>query len=313
MSPAAVTDADARRLSRLDRPRRGIASSNASKIAVCIAGTLRTFLKPSVQRSFRDHVHHNGFEYFLSTDFQPDPKEQQAKLLLEPIRAWVANGESTYLDAGRPNSPRRDELPRGRCPRGTCNPNRYLLLAMRRVSECFYSLQKEEGRQNERYGMVLRMRPDHFFLRPLPRPTVEHGWLGHRLVPGRVLLWDDQFAASLRDDAAAILLAPTIAYATCADEAEWVRAARNRGEGLDKSWSLGACREGGAVPCTAMALVTIFGAATSWRELQLEPRGWLPNVGPARPASESFCQMRARERANETRSGAFFDGVGMSC
>ena len=89
---------------------------NASKIAVCIAGTLRTFLKPSVQRSFRDHVHHNGFEYFLSTDFQPDPKEQQAKLLLEPIRAWVANGESTYLDAGRPNSPRRDELPRGRCP-----------------------------------------------------------------------------------------------------------------------------------------------------------------------------------------------------
>lgn len=184
---------------------------------------------------------------------------------------------------------------------------------MHRLPECFYAIQKEEGRTNHRYGLVLRMRPDHVLLRPLPRATIEGGWMGEALSPGRVLLWDDQFAAARRDDAAAILLAPELVYTTCADEAQWRRATLNLGREVPPEWNLAACRETGLVPCTVMGLVSVFGGATSWREISLEPRGWLPRAGPARPESETFCIRRAKVRANETSRGTFHEGVGMSC
>ena len=189
------------------------------------------------------------------------------------------------------------------------------------VGQCYHALQKEEGRTARRYGAVLRVRPDHVFLRPLPPVTAEGGWLGTLLVPGRVLLWDDQFAVARREDAPAVLLAPSLAYGACADEAQWVRAAAAQGAPAPADWTMGRCRDDTFQPCPTTALAAIaFGAATAWRELRLEPRAWLPGVGPARPATEHFCLQRARPRANETRahgtsapSGRFFDGVGMSC
>ena len=270
----------------------------------------------ALQHSFDAHLHHDGYEYFLSTDLARPAASPT--LLVAPIRAWIADGDTSFIDAGRPNGPRRDELPRGRCPRGTCNPNRYLLPAVRRLSECYYAVQKEEGRQSRRYGAVLRLRPDHVFLRPMPRIT-DNEWLAESLVPGRLLLWDDQIAAARRDDAAAALLAPSVAYATCADEGQWREAVARSGESAHPSWRLSACRESAEIPCTSMALVTIFGSATSWRHLPLRPRSWRPYVGPSSPDAEDFCIQRARPRINESWSETpsaiprFNPSVGMSC
>ena len=61
------------------------------------------------------------------------------------MRAWVGDGFAEPLTTGRPNTPERDQLPRGRCPRGTCNPFRFLQPFARRLAECYYAMQKEEG------------------------------------------------------------------------------------------------------------------------------------------------------------------------
>ena len=68
-----------------------------------------------------------------------------SKLTPIQVRAWVSDGVGEPLTMGRPNTPERDQLPRGRCPRGTCNPFRFLQPFARRLAECYYAIQKEEG------------------------------------------------------------------------------------------------------------------------------------------------------------------------
>ena len=126
-----AASSDGREPPRL-RALRSTNSSHRHRVAVCVAGALRTFLLPVVQHSFRSHLHHPGYEYFVSTDAA---RPADSALLVGPIRHWIAGGDSEPLEAGRPNTARRDELPRGRCPRGTCGPQRYLLPAMARLSE----------------------------------------------------------------------------------------------------------------------------------------------------------------------------------
>ena len=181
--------------------------------AVCLAGALRTFLQPPVQAAFASRLHHPGYEYFVSTD-RPLPLPPEAgreadreagggppeaapsrspshslqqqllhhRVLLRPVRAWVTSGDGDGFYKGRPNTEQRDELPRGRCPRGTCNPFRFLHPFALRLQECYYSIQKEEavprarrhaparrhGGGSFRYASVLRLRPDHFFVRRMP-------------------------------------------------------------------------------------------------------------------------------------------------
>lgn len=272
---------------------------NSSLTAVCIAGALRTFLQPVVQQSWLTFLHRSHYEYFVSTD-QPI-NDAAGSLLIAPVRAWIASGPTGFFDDGRPNTPLRDKLPRGRCPRGTCNPFRFLLPFAHRLAELYYALQQEEGSRRIRYGHVLRLRPDHLILALLPAVggtgVPPDSWLGVPLPLGTLLLWDDQIMLARRDDAAAALLAPSLAYATCADEAQWKLAVAAGRQQLDPQWSLAKCRQSGLVPCTAMALVMAFGGGVKhWRELPLRSRRWQPTITRR---EEHFCIKRQRF-VNET-------------
>ena len=295
-----------------------VSNSSHTGTAVCVAGSLRTFLQPIVQHAFMSALHHEGYEYFVATDTQ-QPKR---RLLVHPIRAWISLEQSGPLHNGRPNTPERDLLPRGRCPRGTCNPFRFLLPFAQRLAECYYAIQREEGRRLQQYATVLRVRPDHVFLRRMP-PVTPSGWVGAQLIRGRVLLWDDQMAVALRADAAAALLAPTVGYASCADEAEWTRAtlagrATSEAELSGTDWTMAKCRERGDIPCSAMALaVIVFGGATSWRHLPLKSKDWLPHTEAERQRlpAEDFC-LKRELFTNETtdgRNGRNPDELGMAC
>ena len=145
--PASRPEHPARALRRAEKPADAAASgrrggSNSDHLtAVCIAGALRTFLQPPVQQAFADNLHHEGYEYFVSTDAPQPTGDAAATLRLRPLRAWLSMGHGELLDTGRPNTPTRDELPRGRCPRGTCNPFRFLQPFAARLTECFYAMQ----------------------------------------------------------------------------------------------------------------------------------------------------------------------------
>lgn len=265
----------------------------------------------------------------ISVD-KPRPPPSAQQLLVAPVRAWIsdeASGEP--LDKGRPNTPERDELPRGRCPRGTCNPFRFLLPFAHRLAECYYAMQREEGarrarlsgslRADFRYATVLRVRPDHMFLRPMPPVHASAGWLGMRLSAGRVLLWDDQVAVARRDEAPAILLAPTLAYASCADDSQWELAVRAGGSQVPSDWSMAKCRGQGDIPCPAMALIAAHGAVTTWRHLPLLSKPWQRAAsGEIFSPSNSridFCLKRERF-TNETtdgQNGRSPEEIGLAC
>ena len=151
--------------------------------------------------------------------------------------------------------------------------------------------------------------------------------MGAPLVAGRVLLWDDQMSLARRDDAPAMLLAPAAAYASCADAAQWQHAVRAGGSEPPHEWSIAKCRESGDVPCSAMALITVFGGATSWRGLPLKSKHWLRATALHEPDASSeggrgggavpddFC-LKRRRFTNETRAGEngrSVDELGMAC
>lgn len=283
------------------KERRASNRGNRTRTAVCLAGALRTFAQPAVQRAFVERVHHRGYEYFVSTD---TPRLRQRDLLLAPIRAWVANGVVGELSKGRPHSPWADDLPRGRCPARTCNSHRFVRPMAERLAECYYAMQDEEGRRSLRYHVLLRLRPDHLFLTKLPPVAVA---FERQLTSGHVLLYDDQMAIAHRDDAAAVLLTPSIAYDTCADAAQWTRACTAGGQAMPSDWTVAKCSADGYVPCPPMALVVIFGAITRWSELPWRPRSYRPAY-----AYGDFC-IKRDGFVNETTTTCPIEEGCMSC
>ena len=163
-----------------------------------------------------------------------------------------------------------------------------------RLALCYHSLQDEEARRGgQPYAFVFRLRPDHLFLHPMAPVGTS---LGAGLAPGRVWLYDDQMALARRADASAVLLAPSVVYSTCANAAEWTAACRAGGVGLPDGWTVQRCAKEVFVPCTAMALITVYGPARTWAELPWRPRSWEPWV------SGDFCIKRARF-VNESVAG----------
>ena len=81
-------------------------------VAVCLSGQARTLLRPSVQLSMAEKLHHPGYEYFLSTDAPIDP----SKLSVRPVVA-------AYVDRGERLSPDRkgggNDHGQRTCPAGT--------------------------------------------------------------------------------------------------------------------------------------------------------------------------------------------------
>lgn len=293
--------------------------SASTLTAVCVAGSLRTFMQRAVQLGFVRHLHHEGYEYFVVTN-EPMPTTFRQHLLVAPIRSWLSNGTVSELMAGRPNTPERDQVPRGTCPAGTCNPHRFLHPFVVRFSECFYAMQAEEGARQIEYATVLRVRPDHLFLRRLP-PVLPTGWMGSSLAPGHVLLWDDQFSVALREDAASVYLSPSVVYSTCADRTQWARAAAAGTNGPPATalgdWTIEQCRDTGLLPCPVMGLLVVFGAAKRWREIQITARGWQAPGVLMHAAREDFC-LKRRHFINDTAAGRWkmrhhFDTTGLQC
>ena len=135
--------------------RRKPSRSAANLTAVCIAGSMRTFLQAEVQHSFVRHVHYAGryalrlcdsvgvehsphcvrsaagYEYFVSTDKAQPPK---GELLLAPLRAWIRGPPygTDFLD-------QESSIPR--CPPNMCNPHRFLQPSFLRLADCYYAMQ----------------------------------------------------------------------------------------------------------------------------------------------------------------------------
>jgi len=175
------------------------------RVAVCVAGQRRTFLSDAVQRGFAEHVGGDeSYHFFLALDIDVDPDHALTRLPGRAVRGvWSDGGDD---DVSR----RKDD-----CPAGTAN-HRFLLPMARRLAKCFLLISDAETRR-PRYDYVLRLRPDHVVLRPLP--AVED-WLRQAGDPD-VLLYDDEVALGPRASASAILKGPSTTYADCPGLAEW--------------------------------------------------------------------------------------------
>jgi hypothetical protein len=204
---------------------------------------------------------------------------------IAPVRAWVTSGLNESSDLpGRMDPTGTRWFTEQHCPGATCNPHKFVGPMATRLAECFYAIQREEAQRRAAYGVIFRVRPDHLFLRRIP--PVGEALLPPDLPRGHVLLWDDQMALARREDAASVLLAPSLVYSTCADAEQWAHACRPF-EGNAPNWTIDRCRADGYIPCPTMGLVTVFGAARGWRELPLRGRSY-PQVN----ADDDFCLKR---------------------
>lgn len=172
------------------------------RVAVCVAGELRSFLTEAVQAGFTERLHHDGYEYFLALDVAVPAKD----IRVQPVRAIVAANLSNPYTAS--------------CPRGT-SMHRFLYPMAARIRLCHSTMTAVEEADGARYDFVLRVRPDHVFLRALP--TV-YDWFATASRGRDLVLYDDQISLAPRARAHVALLGPELAYARCADAARWTQA-----------------------------------------------------------------------------------------
>ena len=241
-------------------------------VLVCIAGQLRTFLQPEVQEAFATNVHRAGYEYVVSTDRAAPPAGQGHALRIAPLLEWVQhNGtlegtmreEEDGGDHVRGGTQRqRSALPA--CGRRTCHPYRrpeFVSMA-EKIASCHAPMQREEARRAFAYAFVLRLRPDHLFLRPLPPPSA----LLRAAPRGRILLWDDQLAVARRWLAATVLLTPKVVFSACPSAAQWMLActrlaAYEPSDARALNASIRLCHVRREQPCETMNLITAFSPA----------------------------------------------------
>jgi hypothetical protein len=209
------------------------------RVAVCIVGQFagRPVLDNGLWTRLLQLFHRPGFEYFLST-----------------------SGNASVVDAVRRSGRYRDsfvdeleEFPRfsrnGRDDRHgqvTCGDtgrltHPYVADYMAKLVPCYLMIARAEE-QTTRYDYVVRLRPDHWFVKPLPSP--EH-LLTHA---DEILMFDDHAAWAARKHARALFVAPYAIYRSCASAAEFKRACQ-RGEPSH------ALLNNSRVPCAPMALL----------------------------------------------------------
>ena len=256
------------------------AAPSANLTAVCVVGEQRTFLEPVVQLGFARRLHRPGYEYFVVTD-QRRPRPELLKIA--PVRAWIAGGLVGHITGHGDHSG---------CAANTCNSHRFLYPAMERLSHCYPAIQNEEGRRGMRYEFLLRVRPDHLFLRR--QPPVDRAF-SRAFSRGKMLLWDDQIVAARRVDAPTALLTPRLVYRACVDEWQWWQACRQSLSADEFRRSFARCLATGELPCPTMHLITVFGRG----RYDLHPwnaRSW----NRPDPDHEDFC-LKRREYVNESK------------
>ena len=298
-------------------------------VLVCLAGQLRTFLQPDVQGAFATNVHHLGYEYVISTD-RARPEQPQL-LLLAPVVEWVQhNGTAGEEDSDDVRRSQSSALPA--CSRRTCHPyRRPAFIAMaEKIESCHAPMEREEARRSFSYAFVLRLRPDHLFLKPLPHPAT----LLRTTPRGRILLWDDQIAVALRWLASTVLLTPRVVFGACPSAAQWVMACSHLAlsapadaRALNASLRSSHCRE---QPCETMNLITAFsparkssnGADTNERDsargaitherLRVAHRSW--QEGQRQPVnSGDFCIKRHKWLLDDAANYCRENGGCMDC
>lgn len=194
------------------------------KVAVCVSGTTRTLFTEQVQLSFLK-LHRPEFEYFLSTEIT-----HSKDVMFGPIRSWVMRNMDSFS---------YDDL---KCAQNSCM-HIHLLTMVQRYAYCFHSIQTYEYKNNFQYTYIFRLRPDHVIYTHVP-PL-------HTFVrPGKIHLWDDQFAMAHRKDAMSILSYPSLAYSTCYDSRMWRKIC---GRPIHLKWR---CEMG--VPCEAMRSISLY-------------------------------------------------------
>lgn len=213
--------------------------------AVCLSGQLRVFLEPAVQDSLVAHLHHQGYEYFVSTDVVLSPHD--GRLKVAPVVAvYTDSGSPLTTDGWRDGGNHHGQLT---CPRGTA-AHFYLFPQMVRFVSCHQMIVREETLRKAQYTYVMRTRTDLLFRLPFPAPPVALARQTHKAPD--LVLFDDQLSVAAREHAATILLNPVLAYRECHDAEQCSLAC---GKSVQECTRVLAK---GAFPCPPMNLIAAY-------------------------------------------------------
>lgn len=253
-----------------------------------------------MQEGLAKAFHHPGYEYFVSTD--APQHAAHGKLKIMPLRAWV-----TIVDEQISSDVSTQSLRDVRyCPRHACNPQAPSHLRFgRKIAGCHEPVLAEEARRvsldrSFRYAFVMRIRPDHLWLRRVPHVRSLFDAPDRSLPaspPGQVLLWDDQAAAARRDMIAAVLLAPKSVFATCASAKQWSHACSGT---TNTPVDMRSCQKQDLAPCEPMSLILTLdgGERITISRLPWQQRQW--NRSQYEPTnSGDFCIKRHRFLRND--------------
>jgi hypothetical protein len=205
-------------------------SAPAPKVAVCIAGELRTFFKSEVQNALRDNVHRDGYEYFFSVDAHFDPKDT---VIGDHIRGMHI--KKSY------------DNPKNACPPGTSMRN-HLFKMVRRYVDCYDDIVAEEQSRGIKYDYVMRFRPDHRYDKLLHPETIMSD-----CAPD-VYMWDEHLAIANRSFMDTVLKLPAEAYSRCFDLDEWHVACGSYADSLKE------ITDPSQVPCCPMYAIRVLDA-----------------------------------------------------
>jgi len=183
-------------------------------VAVCLTGQLRTFFTPLVQAGLETNFHHPRYEYFLSVETDPFSKKNRrhggSEAILKSVRGRSNMNSKEHAVSYGP----------AKClPHSQMDTVMFPMIA--RYVACYTAIEIEESKRGFSYDFVARIRPDTMFYKTFPRIDVALAKFG---TGANIVIWDDQMGLAPRSHAGAILLSPVMAYITCGDGPEWVKA-----------------------------------------------------------------------------------------
>lgn len=243
------------------------------RVAVCAVGQLRTFNMrvPHLQKTWQSFFHQNNYDYFFSIDVADNfsmETMQELGMRVQGVFKWVP-------DVHIPN---KDE-----CRRNRTKMHFFVLKYIARMPHCADMIEQTERRLGQRYGYVVRMRPDHFFFAPFPAipqwfltnklwsKAAVGGFLGAGSIDNStaqnqlVILFDDQMAIGGRNNLDVVFRDPLPTYQKCHGPSDWAYACGNK-----TTWKRGGYAllkrivEDGSfnVPCHPMNLCSIYSQVT---------------------------------------------------
>ena len=242
------------------------------RVAVCAVGKLRTFSMrvPHLQKTWQSFFHHNNYDYFFSIDGADNfsmETMQELGMRVQGVFKWVPDV----------HIPQRKD-----CFRNHTKMHFFVLSYIARMPHCADMIEQTERRLAQRYGYVVRIRPDLFFFGPFPAiprwfstnklwsKAAVGGFRGGSIDNSTaqnqlVILFDDQMAIGGRNNLDVVFRDPLPTYQKCHGTSDWAYACGNK-----TTWSHGGYArlkqivEDGSinVPCPPMNLCSIYSQVT---------------------------------------------------